>query len=420
MDETPDDETSSLEDDFALLMEAVDDMSTPKVGELLQGNVISVDADGAVLGLGQKRDGFVPRADLDRANKDISPGDKIMAVLVSVKGRDGHLELSVYQARQNEDWLRAEALLESGELWVTKVNGYNRGGLIVPFGGLRGFVPASHIADLPRGISENDRHNRLIDMVDEELGLKVIEVDRLRRRLVLSQREAQREWRARRKAELLDSLEEGQVLKGQVSGLREFGAFIDLGGADGLVHVSELAWQRVEHPREVVQIGDEIDVMVIRVDVERNRIGLSRKRLQSDPWEGVEEQYVVGQELNGKVTRLAPFGAFVELGDGIEGLLHSSEIPEDLTHVVQLGVELRLRIGNVDANRQRIGLSLQGMSDSAMEEDGSEAESSDSDESALQSEKPDAVPEAGNEDAPQWEMYAEEDEESNEDDWEGR
>ncbi|MFQ5406968.1 MAG: 30S ribosomal protein S1 [Anaerolineales bacterium] len=359
--DTPDEGSSSAEDDFALLMEAVDDMSAPKVGELLHGHVISVDSDGAVIGLGLKRDGFVPRADLDRAAKTVEPGDKIIAVLVSAQGREGNLELSVFQARQNEDWLEAEALRDSGELWVAEVSGYNRGGLIVPFGGLRGFVPASHVVDLPRGMSESDRQAQFARLVGTEMGLKVIEVDRRRRRLVLSQREAQREWRARRKAELLASLEEGKEVTGVVSGMREFGAFVDLGGADGLIHVSELAWQRVEHPREVVAVGDEVRVMVIRVDVERNRIGLSLKRLQPDPWERVAEQYSVDQEVTGRVTRLAPFGAFIDLGDGIEGLLHNSETPPDMEHAVTLGAELRVRVANVEAARQRIGLSLHGV-----------------------------------------------------------
>src|SRR5690606_33364529 len=187
----------------------------------------------------------------------------------------------------------------------------NRGGLIILFGNVRGFVPASHVSDLPRGLSEDERRSYLSRLVGQPINLKVIEVNRKRRRLVFSQREAQRNSRDARKESLLGELEEGEVRKGVVSGLRDFGAFVDLGGADGLIHISELAWHRVKHPRELLTVGQEVEVYVLRLDHEGRRIGLSLKRLQPNPWTQVDDMYHVGQVIEGTISRVTQFGAFV-------------------------------------------------------------------------------------------------------------
>jgi small subunit ribosomal protein S1 len=270
--------------------------------------------------------------------------------------------LSVSQAQQTEDWKKAEDLLANDEVWDGSVTDANRGGLIVQFGNLRGFVPASHVLDLPRGLNEDERKMRMQRLVGQPISLKVIEVNRKRRRLVFSQRDAQRDSRDARKEVLLDQLHEGETRKGVVSGLRDYGAFVDLGGADGLIHISELAWHRVNHPREVLKVGDEVEVYILRLDAEGKRIGLSLKRLQANPWSVVDELYHVGQLVEGIVSRVAQFGAFVSLDPGIEALLHTSQIaeppPEDPSLVVHEGQRLWMRVISIESDKQRLGLSL--------------------------------------------------------------
>lgn len=255
--------------------------------------------------------------------------------------------------------------MESGEMIECEIIGYNKGGAIVPFGRLRGFVPASHLTDLTPGMSDRKRQQRLAKLRTEKLPLKIIEVDRRRRRLVLSQREAQKEWEEKRKQELLENLKEGDVLTGRISGLRDFGVFVDLGGADGLVHISELAWHRIDHPREVVKVGDEIKVVVLKVDREEQRISLSHKNVIANPWDSVEERYHVNQLVEGKITRILDYGAFAEIEPGIEGLLHVSQLSrgnvENVSEVVKEGETHLLRVVSIDSNRQRIGLSLKAV-----------------------------------------------------------
>ncbi|GAB4444778.1 MAG: hypothetical protein Kow00120_14590 [Anaerolineae bacterium] len=288
-------------------------------------------------------------------------------MVVHPEDHDGNLIVSVSQARQSEDWTRAEELLESEEVWHGTIADANRGGLIVPFGELRGFVPASHVVDLPRGLNESERKAHLTSMIGQNLSVKVIEVNRRRRRLVLSQREAQRERRDQRKEVLLEQLTEGEVRKGVVSGLRDFGAFVDLGGADGLIHISELAWHRVRHPSEVLSVGDKVEVFVLRLDQEGKRIGLSLKRLQPNPWLLVDDMYHVGQLVEGEVSRVTQFGAFISLEPGIEALLHTSQIsdppPADPAEVVFEGQRLLMRIISIESHRQRLGLSLKEVSE---------------------------------------------------------
>ncbi|MBI3360650.1 MAG: S1 RNA-binding domain-containing protein, partial [Chloroflexi bacterium] len=298
-------------------------------GDVRTGKVIALGAQGLIIDLGLKRDGIVPPADLDKLAQEgiaFSVGDVVSVTVVEPQDREGNLVVSVHQPRQNQDWVAAEHLLTTGEVWEGPVSGYNRGGLIVPFGELRGFVPASHLTDLPRGVVESERQSRLASLVGKTLVLKVVEVDRARQRLVMSQREAQKEARSRRASHLPENLVEGQTRKGVVSGLRDFGAFVELGGAEGLIHISELSWQRVKHPRDVLKVGQEIEVKVLKIDPNGKRIGLSLKQLQPDPWTHVEERFRVGDWIEGYVTRVTTFGAFVDLGGGVEGLLHSSQM----------------------------------------------------------------------------------------------
>jgi small subunit ribosomal protein S1 len=352
--------------DFAALLEASFAEAQPERGDILSGTILRVDNQGLIVDVGMNgRDGIVSRRDIERLGVGTDAyhvGDEIDVIVLRLEDDDGNLVLSVSQAQQSEDWKRAEQLMNDEEIWEGVVMDANKGGLIVPFGNLRGFVPASHVIDLPRGISEDERKSQMDTLLGNKIAVKVIEVNRKRRRLVFSQRDAQRGRREARKEILLDELKEGEVRKGIVSGLRDFGAFVDLGGADGLIHISELAWHRVKHPQEVLNVGDEVDVYILRLDTEGKRIGLSLKRLQKNPWAQAEEMYHVGQLVEGVVSRVAQFGAFVSLEPGIEALLHASQLdepaPVDPTQAVWEGQRLLLRVISIEPERQRLGLSF--------------------------------------------------------------
>jgi small subunit ribosomal protein S1 len=344
------------------------DYQLPNVGEIRKGIIVAINEQDVIVDLGLKRDGLVPPTDLSKLDPEeraeLHVNDEIDVYILSTAEPDA-LQVSINLARLNQDWIEAEKLMESGELYEGEVIGYNKGGAIIPFGRLRGFVPASHLKDLTPGMGDRKRQQRLAKLRGEKLPLKIIEVDRRRRRLVFSQREAQKEWEEIRKRELLDSLEEGDVLTGRVSGLRDFGIFVDLGGADGLVHISELAWHRVEHPREVVKVGDEIEVYVLKLDREDQRISLSRKRLLPNPWTTVEERYSTHQLVEGTITRIVDYGAFAEVEPGIEGLLHISQLSrsnvQNPREVVNEGEVHLLRVVSIDPRRQRMGLSLRAV-----------------------------------------------------------
>ena len=270
--------------------------------------------------------------------------------------------MSINLALIHQDWLRAEEFFTSGEIYEGKVSNCNKGGLVVPFGRISGFIPASQLVNMSRRLSHEQKMARLSEFVGKTLPLKIIEVQRRRRRLIFSERMAQRQWREQQKQRLMNELYEGEIRRGTVSSLCNFGAFVDLGGADGLVHISELAWYRVKHPREVLSVGDEVDVYVLRLDYNRRRIGLSIKRLQPDPWTLVDDKYRVGQVVQGKITNVVDFGAFARLEPGVEGLIHISQLAEGNvghpSNVVKIGDELTLRVISVSARRRRIGLSL--------------------------------------------------------------
>jgi small subunit ribosomal protein S1 len=232
----------------------------------------------------------------------------------------------------------------------------------VQFNRIRGFVPSSQVAQLHGRTAADERQQALQKMVNQEIPLKVIEVDRERNRLVLSERAATQEWRKAQKHRLLTELQPGDVLVGRVNQLTNFGAFIDLGGADGLAHISELSWQRVNHPREVLQPGQEVKVVVVEIDRERERIGLSIRQLQNNPWETIDQRYTLGQLVTGPVTNVTPFGAFVQVEEAVEGLIHASELDADPQaqprDILQPGQIVTARVISLDRQRQRMGLSL--------------------------------------------------------------
>jgi len=342
-----------------------EDLSLPERGDLREGIVVEVRSNELLVNIGAKRDGIVPQSDLNRLEDDyagtLREGETVPVVVSKLTTNEGMLVLSIADALQKKDWLVAEKMLESGEITVRKVVGYNKGGLLADFDHLRGFIPASHIVGLPRNMNEEQRNERLQQIVGQDLPVKVIEVERQRRRLVLSYRLAEREYRAGRKAQLFEELAVGAVVDGEVRSLRPFGAFVDIGGADGLLHVSEIGWTPVSHPRDVLKVGEQIQVEVLRLDPERSRIALSRKRLLSNPWESIEERYKVNDTILVTVTRVIDFGAFAQLEPGIEGLIHISELA-DITvaeplKMVSSGDRIPVKILRIHPDRQRIGLS---------------------------------------------------------------
>jgi len=334
--------------------------STLKRGELREGTIMYRRDDGFVVDIGAKRDGFVPMDDIkDIEGREYNVGDEVAVVVTNFQNSDGNAELSISQAIQQEDWLIAEKLLESQEVYEGTVTGSNRGGLTVAFGRLRGFVPMSQLIGFNRIRQPAERQRRLQGMVDEQVILKVIEVNRRRRRLILSQRAAAKEWRAARRKTLMTELEPGQVRRGRISQITDFGLFVNLGGMDGLVHISELSWGRIEKPSEVYRAGQRVKVKVLGVDRDRERIALSIKALTPDPWESVVVRYQIGSLCQGRVTQVVDFGVFIELEPGVEGLLHNSELldvaqREELTG----GAEILIKVIRIESDRRRIGLSV--------------------------------------------------------------
>jgi len=347
------------------------DYQRPRRGQIRKGLLLKLGERGAVVDVGLKRDGLVPFSDLERLGKEalsqLEPGQKVVTRIVRPWDRSGNLIISLYQARSEKDWKRAQEFLKSGKVWQGQITEDNRGGVLVKFGHVRGFVPASHLWRFDgRHLPADERRAKLKAYVGQELPLKVIEVDRHRRSLVLSERLARRQLRQQNMERLLEELLEGQVVKGTVSHLIDFGAFVDLGGADGLIHISELSWQRVHDPSQVLQVGDKVEVYVLCLDHERKRISLSLKRLKPDPWDLVDVTYTVGQLVSATVIGIVKFGAFVLLDIGVEALVHISELadppPSDPHEVVKRGDELVLRVLRIDSLRHRMALSLKRVS----------------------------------------------------------
>jgi small subunit ribosomal protein S1 len=337
-------------------------------GDIVTGTIAFIGEHEVLIDVGAKTEGILASREFDQmADDDIAAltvGDKVECLVINPEDRDGNLVLSLSQARLGQDWAEAERLFDGGGIFEVTISGHNKGGLIAYVGDVRGFIPASQI-DRRHGIDraqiDGSADSPLAAMIGEEIWAKVIEVDRRKNRLILSEQAAMRERRRHSKAELLDALQEGQTVHGVVTSLADFGAFVDIGGADGLVHLSELAWNRVNHPREVLQLGDEVTVKVISVDRERKRIGLSLKRLQPEPWTTIAERFHLGDVVRGTVTRLVDYGAFARLEGDIEGLTHISELSDDgrpPSQVVAPGDELYLRVIRLDPEHRRIGLSL--------------------------------------------------------------
>jgi small subunit ribosomal protein S1 len=347
------------------LLEETYDVKQLQRGVVLEGTIVLISEEEILIDIGAKSEGVVRGRELARLDADFVAGlkksDPVLAYVLVPEDKNGNIVLSLAKAQLEKDWREADRLFKAKEIFEGVVAGYNKGGLIVRLGKVRGFVPMSQLV-ISAG-EDLSAEERKASLVGKTIQLKIIELDRERNRLILSERAAARDLRQKQKEKLLAELDSGDIREGVVSSLCDFGAFVDLGEADGLVHLSEISWRRVAHPSEVLRVGQEVEVYVLKVDRERKRIGLSLKRLMPDPWTLVDERYKVGQLVEGTVTKLVKFGAFARLADSdIEGLIHISELSEDhVNHpkeVVKEGEVLTLRIIRIDSARRRMGLSL--------------------------------------------------------------
>ncbi|MDE3088224.1 MAG: 30S ribosomal protein S1 [Chloroflexota bacterium] len=340
-----------------------------KYGDIVAGTVIRVDPREILVDIGAKSEGIVDQREMEGMSADavkkIQVGERVLAFVLRTEDREGNVVLSLSRAQMERDWREAEELLKSEQVFEAQVAGFNKGGLIVRVGKVRGFVPATQLESTSRKRIEPSAEGSdsdLAALVGKKLQLKVIELDRERNRLILSERAALRELRKGQKDRLLTELKEGEIRTGTVTSVADFGVFVALGGVDGMIHLSELSWTKINHPSDLVKVGDQVQVQVLSVDRERERIALSLKRLQPEPWTTVEERYKVGQLVSGTITKLASFGAFARLDDNIEGLIHISELADRrIQHpkeVVKEGDVVTLRVIRIDGARRRLGLSL--------------------------------------------------------------
>jgi small subunit ribosomal protein S1 len=329
-----------------------------KDGDIVDGEVVKIDRDEVLLDIGYKSEGVIPskelsiRHDVD-PNEVVKVGDRIEALVLQKEDKEGRLILSKKRAQYERAWGRIDEVMTSGQTIKGPVIEVVKGGLILDIG-LRGFLPAS-LVDLRRV-------RDLQPFVGTELEAKIIELDRNRNNVVLSRRAFLEESQSEGRKTFLQNLQKGERRKGTVSSIVNFGAFVDLGGVDGLVHVSELSWKHVDHPQEVVSVGQEVEVEVLDVDLERERVSLSLKATQEDPWKEFERTSTAGTVITGQVTKLVPFGAFVRVANGIEGLVHISEISHEHVEspeaVLSVGQEVEVKVIDVDVSRRRVSLSM--------------------------------------------------------------
>ena len=338
------------------------DFASPQQGDILQGEILDIGENSILLDVGLKRDAIVTSQDLDKVDNEIleklQKGDKVHVSVFRTPVGDDDLLVSLNHGISYENWLTAEKCLSDGNILELEVIEQNKGGLLVTFENLRGFVPNSHIPALRRGAKQQKMDEIKAEMIGEIIPLKAIEVDRKQRRLVFSARVAQKEQRQRR----LEELSVGDIIKSRVVNVVDFGLFVDLQGVDGLVHKSEIAWDRVYDPSKYFSVGDDIEVKIVEIDIEHERVSLSRKSLLSNPWEKLREAYSDGDLVAGKVVSVLDFGAFVELPEGLQGLVHVSELGYanmgDPKSVVRAGDEVLVRVLSIDPDRERVSLSM--------------------------------------------------------------
>nr|ABZ09337.1 putative S1 RNA binding domain protein [uncultured marine microorganism HF4000_APKG7H23] len=358
-----------LQPSMAELLDQAAPLQSLHRGDIVEGQVMRCDSDGILVSIGHKLEGIIPAREmrlLSRFGQDQSQvGATVLVYVLDPAGVEGQAILSLDKAQGEEVWHRLQQCAEAGQGVTGTIVGFNRGGAVVDVEGLQAFVPLSQmVLSIQAG---GDTAEALAQRVGEEVSLKVLEVNRRRGRAVLSERAMLREQREEQREQLFGELQEGEVRKGVVTGISSFGAFVDIGGADGLIHISELSWSPVSSVEEVVQVSQEVEVYILRVDREHRRIALSLRQLSPTPWTQAAQQFALGQLVSGTVTKLADFGAFTRVEETVEGLIHVSELSDrHIRHpreVVQVGDSLTLRIVSLDLERHRIGLSLRQVED---------------------------------------------------------
>ena len=373
-------EQAPVVEDMGQLLEE-SEIRTVRRNEIVEGEVLSAEeGQGLLVDIGQKAEAHVPPNEmrtLDVESVDVLVGSFITAMVVRPESGERPAILSIDKAVGEQGWIFLEKAHSSGETIIGKIAGFNRGGSIVEVEGVQGFVPMSQLVSVPRErfrlyqeseqqrLSDDERRSLQAAQAAEhgkELTMKVLEVNHQRNRAIFSEREAVKESREALKAKLIEELEEGQTKQGTVTGISSFGAFVDIGGADGLIHISELSWSMVNTPEEVVRVGQKLDVYVLRVDADSKKIALSLRRLQPEPWETIHERHNIGDVVAATVTKLTNFGAFARVEDSIEGLIHISELsPRMINHpreVVREGEQIQVKILRIEPERRRLGLSL--------------------------------------------------------------
>ena len=361
----------------------------PERGQILEGIILEAKRDEIILDVGLKRDAIVTRKDIERLSDDIladlTPGKEVQTYVLQPYNGDGELIVSINKALELEDWARAQKLMDSDDTTEARVIDSNKGGLLVRFGRLTGFVPNSHIESVPPATSQGKMNEIKNDIIGESLQLKVIQVESKRNRLILSERAARRAARSER----LKEIEVGQLIVGRVVNLTDFGAFVDIGGVDGMIHISNIDHRHVNHPGDVLSVGDEVEVRIDSIDMERERIALNRKAVLPDPWDVFTDTYKENDLLEGVVTNVVDFGVFIAAPGGAQGLVHTSRMetlgastPRDM---FREGDEVLVRIVGIDNVQKHIELSVDDVSFEEQEAwmySRREAEAGDSDDVA--------------------------------------
>ncbi len=372
--------------DMGELLDSMEPIKPLRRGEVVEGVVMRIDSDGILVNIGHKSEGVVQQREMRSLSSEdqasIAVGDQIVTYVLRPETADNAAILSIDRALGEAGWRELEKLQDTNETVEGQILAFNKGGAIVDVQKVNGFVPMSQLVsvsreifrEIPDGDQDGEALARRAQLQERDTGkvlqLKILEINRSRNRAIFSERQAVQEWRDAQKARLVQELNVGEIRTGEVTGISSFGAFVDLGGADGLIHISEMSWGPVAKPDDVVKIGDQIKVYVLRVDVENRKIALSLRRLEPEPWETIHERLHVDDIVDAKITKLTNFGAFARVEGNIEGLIHISELSDRVIghprEVVSEGDDVRLKVLRIEPERRRLGLSLKQTLDRPM------------------------------------------------------
>jgi small subunit ribosomal protein S1 len=350
-----------------LMESGVQAMRSIQRGDVVEGVVMRVDRDEVLVDIGTKSEGVISNREMQSVGAEgtsrLKVGDQVLVYVLRPENEEGQVVLSLDRATGEKGWRLLQRYFDTGGTFQAEVTGFNKGGLLVNIEGVHGFIPSSQVVALrPESDGEEQAEARLAQRVGTRPQLKVIEINRTRNRVILSERAAFQDWRNQQKERLLTEIREGEIRKGKVTSICSFGAFVDLGGADGLIHVSELAWEHVTDAGKILKVGDEVAVYVMKVDLESKKIGLSLRRAQPEPWDRIVDEYQVGQLVQATITKLVAFGAFARIEGPVEGLIHISELADrHVAHPMEIFKEgdlVTLKIVRIDRDRHRLALSL--------------------------------------------------------------